>query len=277
MHDTTLLDLLKSGVHFGHQTSRWHPRMQPFIFTARNGIHIIDLEKSLTQIRKAQDFLRTITASGGTVIFIGTKRQARDIVRAAAANSGAMSIAERWLGGLFTNFAVVSKLVQRLRKLTEDRTLGALAKYTKKEQLRFDEEIAKLEKLVGGIRELRQLPQAVFIVDVKTEKTAVREARKAGIPIVAMVDTNTDPEGIAYPIPANDDATKSIALITELMGDAVREGTAQHAALSQEQIVEDEHAAKSGQQPVDTGTLEANVETPDVERTAHPAEHEVAA
>lgn len=224
MQEPTLLELLKSGVHFGHQTSRWHPRMKPFIFTARNGIHIINLEKSLEHLKRAQAFLRDVAAQGGAALFVGTKRQAKDIVARHAADSGSLFITERWLGGLFTNFGTVSKLVQRLRKLTEDKQVGNLEKYTKKERLGFDEEIAKLEKLVGGIRELRALPQAVVIVDIKTEKTALREAKKVGLPVVAMVDTNTDPEGIAYPIPANDDATKSIELIVSCLADAVKEG-----------------------------------------------------
>ncbi len=224
MREPTLLELLKSGVHFGHQTSRWHPRMKPFIFTARNGIHIINLEKSLEQLKVAQSFLRDVTARGGAVLFVGTKRQAKEIVQRYGKESGSLYITERWLGGLFTNFGIVSKLVQRLRKLTEDKQAGNLEKYTKKERLRFDEEIEKLEKFVGGIRELRALPQAVVIVDIKTEKTALREAKKVGLPIVAMVDTNTDPEGITYPIPANDDATKSIELIVHCLADAVKEG-----------------------------------------------------
>lgn len=227
MKEPSLLDLLKSGVHFGHQTSRWHPHMKPFIFTSRNGIHIIDLEKSLSGLKAAQGFLREIAAKNGAIIFIGTKRQAKPIIAKTAQACGALFITERWLGGLFTNFAVVSRLIQRLGKLTRDRESGALEKYTKKERLMFDEEIAKLEKFVGGIRTLSKLPQAVFIVDIKTEKTAVREARKAGIPIVAMVDTNTDPEGITYPIPANDDATKSIELITAALAAAVQEGKAE--------------------------------------------------
>lgn len=226
MQEPTLLELLKSGVHFGHQSSRWHPRMKPFIFTSRNGIHIINLEKSLEQLKVAQGFLRDIAAQGGTVLFVGTKRQAKESVARHAKESGSLFITERWLGGLFTNFGIVSRLVQRLRKLTEDKQAGNLEKYTKKERLRFDEEIEKLEKLVGGIRELRALPQAVVIIDIKTEKTALREAKKVGLPIVAMVDTNTDPEGIGYPIPANDDATKSIELVVSCLADAVREGKA---------------------------------------------------
>lgn len=200
--------------------------MKPFIFTARNGIHIINLEQSLEQLKVAQNFLRDITSKGGTILFVGTKRQAKESVERHAKDSGSLYITERWLGGLFTNFGIVSKLVQRLRKLTEDKKAGNLEKYTKKERLRFDEEIEKLEKLVGGIRELRALPQAVVIIDIKTEKTALREAKKVGLPIVAMVDTNTDPEGITYPIPANDDATKSIELVVSFLADAAKEGKA---------------------------------------------------
>ncbi len=198
--------------------------MKPFVFTSRNGIHILNLEMTLAQIGKAQTLLRDITAKGGSVIFVGTKRQAKSIVRHAAEDAGAFFITERWLGGLFTNFGTVSKVIERLRKLTEDRKTGRLDKYTKKERFKFDDEIEKLEKVVGGMRNLTKIPQAIFVVDVKTDKTAVREARKLGIPIIAMVDTNTDPEGIAIPIPANDDATKSIELITSLMAEAVKEG-----------------------------------------------------
>lgn len=226
MRHTTLFELLKHGVHFGHQTAKWHPRMRPFIFTSRNGIHILNLESTLAQIEKAQVFLRDTAAGGGTILFVGTKRQAKEIVAATAASSGALSITERWLGGLFTNFATVSRVLERLRKLTEDREAGRLGKYTKKERLKFDGEIAKLEKLVGGIRTMTKLPDAIVLIDIKTEKTALREALGMKIPVVAMVDTNTDPKGIAYPIPANDDATKSIQLVTELLADAVREGRA---------------------------------------------------
>lgn len=243
MYEPTLLELLKSGVHFGHQTSRWHPRMKKFIFTSRNGIHIINLEMSLEKLKEAQDFLRETTAKGGNVLFVGTKRQAKEIVARHAAEAGAFAITERWLGGLFTNFGIVSKLVQRLRKLTEDRENGNLEKYTKKERFRFDEEIEKLEKLVGGIRNLRALPQALVVIDIKTEKTAIKEAMKIGMPIVAMVDTNTDPEGITYPIPANDDATKSIELVVRALADAVKEGRALAAERAVVQQAEKEAAA----------------------------------
>lgn len=267
MQQPTLFELLKSGVHFGHQTSRWHPRMRPFIFTSRNGIHIINLEKSLEHIHSAQAFLRDVAKSGGQTVFVGTKRQARDAVKEAALSCGAFFVTERWLGGLFTNFPVVTRLVQRLRKLSEDRTAGRLDKYTKKERLQFDEEIERLEKLVGGIRELRTLPAAIFIVDVKVEKTALREAKKVGMPIVAMVDTNTDPEGIQYPIPANDDATKSITLVCNAMAEAVREGKAlaeQQAAVQASAVEENPHAKSDDQQAVITN----NAGTPNTKEAA---------
>lgn len=243
MTEPTLLELLKSGVHFGHQTSKWHPRMQPFIFSSRNGIHIIDLEKSLAMIQTAQGFVRDITGAGGTILFIGTKRQAKEIVRRIAEGCGSPFVTERWLGGLFTNYGTVGKVLERLRTLTADREAGRLEKYVKKERLKFDEEITKLEKLVGGMRDLIKLPQAIFVVDLKAEKTAVREAKKIGIPIVAMVDTNTDPEGIAYPIPANDDATKSIELITSLIAEAVKEGKAVAAEVAAQKKAQAEAAA----------------------------------
>lgn len=227
MREPTLFELLKAGVHFGHQTSRWHPRMKPFIFTSRNGIHIIDLEKSLERIRVAQEFLRTVAAKGGTVLFIGTKRQAKAAVRAAAESCGAHFITERWLGGLFTNYQIVSKLMARYHKLTGERESGQLEKYTKKERARFDEEIGKLEKLVGGVKHMRKIPDAVVIADMKVEKTALREAKKMRVPIIALSDTNTDPDGVQYPIPANDDATKSVELITTYLADAVQEGRMQ--------------------------------------------------
>jgi len=250
MTEPTLLELLKSGVHFGHQTAKWHPRMKPFIFTSRNGIHIIDLEKSVAMLRKAQEYVRDLVAGGGTILFVGTKRQAKEIVKQAAESSGAPSVTERWLGGLFTNYGTVGKVIERLRTLTADRAAGKLEKYVKKERIQFDEEIEKLEKLVGGMRDVTKLPNAIFVVDIKTEKTAVREAKKIGIPIVAMVDTNTDPEGIAHPIPANDDATKSIELITRLIAEAVAEGKAAFAEMQ---------AAKKAQEAATPLPLEPTV------------------
>lgn len=224
MKDITLLELLKNGVHFGHQTSKWHPRMRPFIFTSRNGIHILDLEQSLAHLNRARDFAQEVAARGGTVLFIGTKRQCKTIIAEEASRAESPYINERWLGGLFTNHSTVGKVISRLKTLVSDRETGKLEKYTKKERFGFDDEIEKLEKLVGGVRKMEKLPDAVFIVDIKAEKTALREAKKMGIPIIAMVDSNVDPDGIAYPIPANDDGTKSIALVAAAIADAVIAG-----------------------------------------------------
>jgi small subunit ribosomal protein S2 len=250
MTEPTLLELLKSGVHFGHQTSKWHPRMKPFIFTSRNGVHIIDLEQSIAMLRAAQDFVRDLLARGGTLLFVGTKRQAKDIILKASAACHCPSVTERWLGGLFTNFGTVGKVIERLRTLTSDRAAGKLEKYVKKERLQFDKEIEKLEKLVGGMRDLTKLPDAVYLVDIKTEKTALREAKKAGIPIVAMVDTNTDPLGIAYPIPANDDATKSIDLVTRCIADAAQEGRAQYAEAAAQKALEADPKTSQPESPI---------------------------
>lgn len=224
MRDITLVELLKAGVHFGHQVSRWHPKMRPFIFTSRGGVYVIDLEKTAEQLKKAQAFFRDVVASGGTVLLVGTKRQAQPIIHAAALRVGMPYVVERWLGGTFTNFPTILKVTKRLTFLKQERASGNLEKYTKKEQLEFNDEIARLEKLVGGIERMTKLPEALFVVDVKQEKTAVREANKVKVPVVALVDTNVSPEGIAHPIPANDDATKSIQLLVDAVIEAVEEG-----------------------------------------------------
>lgn len=227
MESLTIETLLKQGTHFGHQTSKWHPSMKPFIFTSRNGIHIIDLEHTMNALSKARDFVRECVAKGGTVLFVGTKRQAKPIVKKYAEACGAPYFTERWLGGFLTNFGVVSKIIERLKTLTEDRDAGRLSKYTKKERLQFDREILKLERVVGGVRDVTRPPAALFVVDMKTEATAVREAKKVGCAVIAIADTNADIRGIVYPIPANDDATKSIDVITSAIAEAVKEGSAQ--------------------------------------------------
>lgn len=224
MKEVALLDLLKNGVHFGHQKSRRHPKMEPYIFTVRNGVNIINLEKTLEQLNLAREFVRDTVMKGGSVLFVGTKRQAKAIVKKHAESVGMPFITERWLGGLFTNFSNVSKLQKRLNKLEEQKKSGELDKYTKKEKLNFTKEIEKLEKLVGGIKNMSVLPAAVFVVDIKDEKTAVKESNKKKIPLVAITDTNTNPSVISYPIPGNDDATKSLELITGLIAEAVTEG-----------------------------------------------------
>ncbi len=221
MKEIQLLDMLKSGVHFGHQKCRWHPKMKPYIYTSRSGIYIIDLEKTAEKLREACDFISTTVSHGGKILFVATKRQAQPIVQKAAREAGMLFVTERWIGGTLTNFENISKLIRRLKDLRSKKQKGELDKYTKREQLQFTEEIEYLEKLVGGIQEMEKLPQALFVVDVRKEKTAIREARKKKIPIIAMVDTNCNPDLIDYPIPANDDATKSIKIIVSAVFDSI--------------------------------------------------------
>jgi len=219
-----LLTMLKSGVHFGHKVSKRHPKMEPYIFGAKNGFHIIDIEKTQIKLQEALEFVKKVVSNGGTILFLGTKKQAQSIIAKSAGDCGVPYIIERWLGGTFTNFSAISKVIAKYNSLKEKRSKGELNKYTKKERLEFDREIEKLEKTVGGIAALNRVPDAVFVCDVKKEKTAVREAIKKNIPVVAITDTNTNPENVNYPIPANDDAVKSIELIVGLVAEAVKEG-----------------------------------------------------
>lgn len=219
-----LLTMLKSGVHFGHQHSKRHPKMKPYIFTSKSGFHIIDLEQTQQKLKEALEFVKTIVANGGTILFLGTKRQAQGIVIKYAKQVGMPYVTVRWLGGTFTNFNEISRVIKRLTKLKKDKAEGKLEKYTKKEKLDFDREIEKLDGIVGGIETLDKVPDAIFVIDVKKEKTAVTEANKKNIPVVAMCDTNVNPDKITYCIPSNDDAVKSIDLITGLIAEAVEEG-----------------------------------------------------
>ena len=220
------MDLLKNGVHFGHQAAKWHPRMKPYIFTTRSGVHIINLEKTLEHLESVSQLLKEMTAAGKTILFVGTKRQAKDIVKKYAEDCGMPYITERWLGGLFTNFTTVSRLMRKLTKLKAQKESGQLDKYTKKEQVEFAKEIAKLEKFVGGIENMNTLPDVVFVVGVREEKTAIREASKKHIPILAIVDTNVNPDDMKWIIPGNDDATKSLELIVGTLAEAIKEGRA---------------------------------------------------
>lgn len=228
MKEITLLEMLQHGVHFGHQQSRRHPKMEPAIYTTRNGISIINLEQTRTALGQAAAFVRDVVGRGGSIMFVGTKRQARGIIQDAAQRAGQPYVVERWIGGLFTNFGNVRQLIEKLRQLKEDRAAGAWSKYTKKEQLDLQNELDRLEHLVGGLGNMTSLPSAMFVADVKTEKTAVAEAKKMKLPIIALCDTNVNPTGIAYPIPANDDATKSISYMTNYLVDAMLEGTRQN-------------------------------------------------
>lgn len=224
MARTTYQDLLDAGVHFGHLTRKWDPKMAPYIFMERNGIHIIDLNKTLTKLEEAAAAIKQIVKSGRKILFVSTKKQAKDIVAEQARSVNMPYVTERWLGGMLTNFATVRKSIKKMSnidKMTKDGTFDVLSK---KEKLMIQRERIKLEALLGGIADLNRLPAALFIIDVKKEHISVAEAMKLNIPTFAMVDTNSDPSNIDFPIPANDDATKSITLITDVIMKAIHEG-----------------------------------------------------
>ena len=215
--------LLEAGTHFGHQTRRWNPKMKPNIYAARNGVYIINLEKTQAQIDEAYEKLNQIAAEGGKVLFVGTKKQAQQIVMEEALRSGSFYVNQRWLGGLLTNFRTIQKRVKRLVEIEEMEANGTLDLYPKKEVAQIKKERAKLENSLGGIKEMKKLPNALFVIDPKEEHNAVAEAKKLGIPVFAMVDTNCDPEVVDYPIASNDDAVRSIKLVVELIADAIVE------------------------------------------------------
>lgn len=240
----TLEKLLHAGVHFGHKTSKWHPKMSQYVYTARNGVHIIHLEKTAAKLNEAAKFLEEKAKEGKIILFVGTKDQAKDIVRRAAGDVGMPFVVEKWMGGTLTNFGIISKLTKKLKNLEIKKGTDEWNAFTKKEKLVIDREIKKLETNVGGIRDLTRLPDVLLVVDVKNEKTAVNEAIRLKIPIVAMVDSNSDPEGITHLIPSNDDATKSIALIVGFLTEAIQKGKGEKTAAKAEEVKKEE-AAKS--------------------------------
>ncbi len=219
----TMKSLLESGVHFGHQVKRWDPRMKKYIFAERNGIHIIDLQKTIQSIKDAYDVVRKIVASGKTVLFVGTKKQAQQAIQKEAERCGMFYVNSRWLGGMLTNFSTIKKSLLRLKKLEKMEVDGTFENLTKKEIANLAKERAKLQKNLGGIKEMKDPPGALFIIDTRKEAIAVAEAQRMGIPIVAVVDTNCNPEGIDYPIPGNDDAIRAITLFTQIIANAVVE------------------------------------------------------
>jgi small subunit ribosomal protein S2 len=224
VENTSVKELLEAGVHFGHQTSYWHPRMKKYIFTQRNGIHILDLEKTVLMLNKACDFIRRLAAEGQEVLFVGTKRQAQEVVEAAAQKCGVCYVNQRWLGGLLTNFATIQTRIDYLVRLEDKRNRGELDALSKKEKSQIDKEILRLNKQMGGFKEMTKLPAALFIVDPIKDGIALAEAKKLDIPVVAIADTNCNPDKIDYPIPANDDAIKTIKLISNRIADAIIEG-----------------------------------------------------
>ena len=220
----SMKQLLECGVHFGHQTRRWNPKMKPFIFTERNGIYIIDLQKTVKGLEKAYDFVRDVSKSGGSILFVGTKRQAQEPIRDEALKAGQYYINQRWLGGLLTNFGTIRKRVMRMVELQTMEADGSINKYPKKEIVQMRKVYAKLEKYLSGIKDMKAVPDAMFVIDPRREANAVLEARKLNIPVIAIVDTNCDPDFIDYPIPGNDDAIRAIELIVGLMANAFIEG-----------------------------------------------------
>jgi small subunit ribosomal protein S2 len=261
----TMRQLLESGVHFGHQTRRWNPKMKRYILAERNGIYIIDLQQTLEYIDKAYDFIKETVAHGGTVLFVGTKKQAQEAIADQARRVGMPFVNQRWLGGMLTNFATVHKRLQRLKELEEiDFDDVASSGMTKKELLHLRRERDKLDRSLGGIKDMSRVPSAVWIVDTKKEHIAVSEARKLGIPVVAILDTNCDPDEVDYPIPGNDDAIRSVALLTRVVADAVADGLIARAG-----------AAEGEEKPSSTGDLGA--EEPLAEWERELLEHQEAA
>ena len=227
MPTISMKEMLEAGVHYGHQTNHWNPRMKKHVYGARNGIYILDLEQTVERSKKAVDFLRSVTAEGKKVIFVGTKKQAKEVITAEAIRAGQYYVTERWLGGMLTNFQTVKASIDRLKKLESLKLTENWNDYTKKEQSGFDRELGKLRKGLGGIQDMKKLPGAIFLIDTTKEHIAIQEARRLHIPTIAIVDTNCDPTGIDYMIPGNDDAFRSVSLFAKMMADACLEGTQQ--------------------------------------------------
>ncbi len=226
----TMRQLLEAGVHFGHQTKRWNPKMKPYIFGARNGIYIIDLQKTVAMARAAFRFVADITSRGGSVLFVGTKKQAQDVVQEEAARSGQFFVTSRWLGGTLTNFKTIKQGIDRLKTIEKMKEDGTYDRLPKKEVANLERERSKLEKNLGGVKELTRLPGCIYVIDPKKEQIAVHEATRLGIPVIGLVDTNCDPDGIDFVIPGNDDAIRSIKLFTSKIAEAAIEGSARYKA-----------------------------------------------
>ena len=268
MPSELIKQLLEAGVHFGHQTKRWNPKMKKFIFGSRSGIYIIDLEKTEECINKARDYLMDITSKGEVVLFVGTKKQAQEVVLAQALRTGMYYVTERWPGGLLTNFTTIKKSINRLKEIERMREDGTFEKLTKKEISGLEKELAKLNKNFAGIVKMERMPKAMIVVDTKKEETAIREAKRLSIPVIGLIDSNSDPSLIAYPIPGNDDATKSISLIITLLADTILEGRkkflsylSQEGAVLKEEKPQEEPAVLLPEEEVKIKEIEEIVET----------------
>ena len=251
MPSELIKQLLEAGVHFGHQTKRWNPKMKKFIFGERSSIYIIDLEKTEECLNAARDYLLEITSKGEYVLFVGTKKQAQEVMQQEAIRCGMYYVTERWPGGLLTNYSTIKKSINRLKDIEKMREDGTFQKLTKKEVAHLEKELSKLKKNFSGIVQMERMPKAMFVVDIKKEETAVREARRLSIPIIGLIDTNSNPDMIAYPIPGNDDATKSIRMIVSLIADSIIEGRKRFLSyLSQEGVPIKEEKEKEEAKPV---------------------------
>ena len=246
----TQKDLLDAGVHFGHLTRKWNPRMAPYIFMEQNGIHIIDLKKTESRLEEAKAAAKNIAKSGRRILFVSTKKQAKEIVSTEAAKAGMPHVTERWLGGMLTNFQTVRHSIKRMQVIDKMATDGTFERLNKKERLMLDREKIKLARVLGGIEEMTKLPGALFVVDIKREHLAISEAKRLGIPVIALVDTNSDPTLVNYPIPGNDDASKSIELIVSELASAISEGTA--ARKKEKQVEEAKNQEKAAEAEVAT-------------------------
>ena len=248
----TMKSLLEAGVHFGHQTQRWHPRMKQYIFAQRNGIHIIDLQQSMVLLERARQYVSDVVATGKTVLFVGTKRQAQDAIEESAKRCGMFYIKHRWLGGKLTNFPTIQNRIDYLVRLEEQKARGEFSLRTKKEALKMEEEVQRLNRNFGGVKEMTRLPGALFVVDISREKIAVAEGRRMNIPIIALVDTDSDPDLVDYPIAANDDAIRSIGLVTGRIAEAVMEGLQRHADITNEAMQQQEAIRVASETPIDS-------------------------
>ena len=256
MTQVTMRQMLEAGLHFGHRTRRWNPKMKPYIYGPRNGIYIINLDKTMRQFRKAYNFVVDLVAEGGSVLFVGTKRQAQEIITQEAGRSGMYYVNHRWLGGMMTNFQTIKHSVDRLKKIETMQEDGTISRFPKKEILMMEKERVKLDRNIGGIKDMRTLPDVIFVVDPNKEEIAVSEANKLNIPVIALTDTNCDPDGIDYLIPGNDDAIRSIKLISSLIAEAVMEGKGRREEENMEEMQVAMEQAAVEETPVDEGSVE---------------------
>ena len=280
MPSISMKELLEAGVHFGHQTKRWNPKMKEYIFGERNGIYIIDLQKTLKLFKDAMRYVGEMAAQGKTVLFVGTKKQAQESVQEEAQRAGMHWVNQRWLGGMLTNYQTIQQRLKRLTELEERKQKGEFDLLTKKEALHLQDEMIKLNRLLGGIRQMKKLPDMLFIIDTKKEHIAVKEANRLGIPIVSLLDTNCDPDEVQWGIPANDDAIRAVKLLTSKIADAVLEGRAEAEALAKEEeeaaAAYAEYEAYEGAEGYEGYVADPNAEYPAAEYVAPEASYETA-